>query len=62
VRIEPLAQELPEGVGLLDRLGSGEGGHDAAVGLAQKTLRLVDRAIPGNFLQSPAPDTEQWVA
>ena len=53
VRAEPGAHEPAERVGLLDRLGAGERGHDPAVGRAQQPLGLVERVVPRDRARGP---------
>ena len=57
--VEPLAQELGERVRLLDRLGAGERSDDAAFGLAQQALGLVERPLPGHLLEAAAAHAQQ---
>ncbi len=52
VRVEPDAQQLPERVRLLDRLGAREHRDDAPARLAQQPLGLVDRLLPRNLLET----------
>src|SRR5262249_15208117 len=56
VRIEALAQELAEGVGLLDRLGPGERRDDVRPGSAQHLLGCVERVVPRERLVTPVSD------
>src|SRR5262249_5704881 len=45
-----------------DRLRAGEGGDNAALGLAQQPLRLVERALPRDLLEAATSDPQQRVA
>ena len=53
VRAEPLAEQLREPVGLLDRLAARERGHGRGAALAEQRLGAVERVVPRERLELP---------
>src|SRR5439155_6928632 len=61
VRAEALADELREGVGLLDRLRAREREQDASLRGPGQPLEFVERVVPRQLLEAALPELAQRI-